>query len=333
MTKRTGRARRRQWGPGDRVVVTGGAGFVGSWVCERLLAQGAEVIAVDSLVTGDRRNVEHLVEDPRFTLLVCDVSSGVDVDGPVDLVLHLASPASPVHYLQLPIETLQVGSVGTMNALDLAARTRARFLLASTSEVYGDPLEHPQRESYWGNVNPIGPRSVYDEAKRFAEAVTAAYGRHRGVDTTIARIFNTYGPRMAVNDGRVVPTFAEQALTSAPMTVAGDGSQTRSLCYVEDTVEGLLRLAGSGCPGPVNIGNDHEVTVLDLASEIRELTGSSSSVHFVDLPEDDPRQRRPDLTIAREELGWEPRVHMREGLRTTLAWIAQELEPRVGLRA
>jgi dTDP-glucose 4,6-dehydratase len=324
---------RSHWGEGDRVVVTGGAGFLGSWTCERLVADGAEVVAVDSLVTGRRENLAHLEDDPRFTFLEQDVSTGLDVDGPVDLVMHLASPASPVHYLRLPIETLQVGSLGTSNALDLAERSGARFLLASTSEVYGDPLEHPQRETYWGNVNPIGPRSVYDEAKRFSEALTAAYRRHRGVDAAIARIFNTYGPRMAVDDGRVVPTFAEQAISGRPMTVAGDGSQTRSLCYVEDTVEGLLLLAASGCAGPVNLGNDEEITVLDLARHIRDLTSSSSSIHFIDLPEDDPRLRRPDLAVARQELGWAPRTRMRDGLTRTVQWIAEELEPQGAVRA
>jgi dTDP-glucose 4,6-dehydratase len=225
----------------------------------------------------------------------------------------------------MPVETLQVGSAGTGHALDLAERHGARFLLASTSEVYGDPLEHPQRESYWGNVNPIGPRSVYDEAKRFSEALTTAYGQHRGVDTCIARIFNTYGPRMAVDDGRVVPTFVDQALHGRPLTVAGDGSQTRSLSYVEDTVDGLLRLARSGCRGPVNIGNDHEITVLELARLVRELTSSASSIRFVELPEDDPHLRRPDLTVARDELGWAPRTQVRDGLSRTVHWITQEL--------
>jgi dTDP-glucose 4,6-dehydratase len=318
----------RRWSHGHRVVVTGGAGFVGSWTCERLLADGAEVVAVDSLVTGRRENLAHLAEHSGLTLLEADVSAGLNVPGPVDLVMHLASPASPLHYLRLPLETLRVGSLGTTHALDLAERHGARFLLASTSEVYGDPLEHPQSEGYWGNVNPVGPRSVYDEAKRFAEALTAAYRRHRGVDTVIARIFNTFGPRMAVDDGRVVPTFAAQALRGEPLTVAGDGSQTRSLCYVEDTVDGLLALAASDCAGPVNIGNDAEISVLELARLIGGLTSSSSQIAFVDLPEDDPRLRRPDLSLAREALGWAPRTPMRDGLSRTVPWIAAELSPR-----
>jgi dTDP-glucose 4,6-dehydratase len=320
---------------GSRVVVTGGAGFVGSWMCERLLAEGAHVWCVDSLLTGSRDNVAHLRSED-FTFVEADVSDGIPVTGPVDLVLHLASPASPVHYHRWPFETLRVGSVGTTNALDLAATHGARFLLASTSEVYGDPLKHPQRESYWGHVNPIGPRSVYDEAKRFSEAVTSAYRRSRGVSTVIARIFNTYGPRMAVADGRVVPTFVQQALDGEPLTVAGDGSQSRSLCYVEDTVEGLLRLALSDCAGPVNIGNDAETTVLELAETIIGLTGSSSSVRYVDLPEDDPRVRRPDLTAARTQLGWTPTTPLEPGLKQTVGWIAEQLAadaPRFAARA
>jgi dTDP-glucose 4,6-dehydratase len=321
------------WTEGHRAVVTGGAGFLGSWTCQRLLEYGVEVVAVDSLVTGRLENLASVETHPRFTFVEQDVSTGLDVPGAVDLVMHLASPASPVHYLRMPIETLQVGSLGTSATLDLAERNGARFLLASTSEVYGDPLEHPQRETYWGNVNPVGPRSVYDEAKRFAEALTVAYRRHRGVDTAIARIFNTYGPRMGVDDGRVVPTFVEQAIRGRPLTVAGDGSQTRSLCYVEDTVDGLLRLAASDCAGPVNIGNDEEVTVLDLARRILELTASSSEIRFVDLPEDDPRLRQPDLTVAREQLGWAPRTRMRDGLSRTVEWIASDLEPEPALRA
>jgi dTDP-glucose 4,6-dehydratase len=320
---------------GSRVVVTGGAGFVGSWMCERLLAEGAHVWCVDSLLTGSRDNVAHLRSED-FTFVEADVSDGIPVTGPVDLVLHLASPASPVHYHRWPFETLRVGSVGTTNALELAETHGARFLLASTSEVYGDPLTHPQRESYWGHVNPIGPRSVYDEAKRFSEAVTSAYRRSRGVSTVIARIFNTYGPRMAVADGRVVPTFVQQALDGEPLTVAGDGSQSRSLCYVEDTVEGLLRLALSDCAGPVNIGNDAETTVLELAETIIGLTGSSSSVRYVDLPEDDPRVRRPDLTAARTQLGWTPTTPLEPGLKQTVGWIAEQLAadaPRFAARA
>jgi dTDP-glucose 4,6-dehydratase len=324
---------RHAYGEDARVVVTGGAGFLGSWLCERLLTDGAEVVAVDSLITGRRENLAHLASHPRLEFVEADVTTGLDVPGPVDLVAHLASPASPVHYLGLPIETLRVGSLGTTHALELAERTGARFLLASTSEVYGDPREHPQRETYWGNVNPVGPRSVYDESKRFAEALTATYRRHRGVDTAIARIFNTFGPRMAVDDGRVVPTFVEQALAGRPLTVAGDGSQTRSLCYVEDTVDGLLALAASQCAGPVNIGNDHEITVLDLATQIRDLAGSSSPTQFVDLPEDDPKVRRPDLTVARRELGWAPRTDVHEGLSRTVEWIAQQVEPQAAARA
>lgn len=305
-------------------VVTGGAGFVGSWLCQRLLADGHEVWCVDSFVTGGRDNVAHLLHDPGFHLVVADVCEPFDVPGEVDLVLHLASPASPVHYLRMPVETLMVGSRGTTNALDLAERKEARFLMASTSEVYGDPLEHPQRETYWGNVNPIGPRSVYDEAKRFSEALTTAYREHRGVDTVIARIFNTYGPRMADQDGRVVPTFVHQALAGEPLTVAGDGSQTRSLCFVEDTVDGLLRLAASGEPGPVNIGNDQELTVLQIAELITELTGSDSRVDFVDLPTDDPKVRRPDIGRAEQLLGWRPSTPVREGLSRTVRWMAGE---------
>jgi dTDP-glucose 4,6-dehydratase len=312
---------------GARVVVTGGAGFVGSWLCERLLEDGAAVVCVDSLVTGSLDNVAHLRARPDFSVVEADVCDGVPVDGAVDLVLHLASPASPVHYLRLPVETLNVGSLGTSRALDLAADRGARFLLASTSEVYGDPLVHPQPEDYWGNVNPVGPRSVYDEAKRFAEAMTTAYRRSRGVDTVIARIFNTYGPRMSIDDGRVVPTFVHQALRGRPLTVAGDGSQTRSLCYVEDTVDGLVRLACSDLAGPVNIGSDAETTVLDIARLVRDLTGSTSDIEHVALPEDDPRRRRADLTVAREQLGWAPTTPSEEGLKRTVEWMVDLLEP------
>jgi dTDP-glucose 4,6-dehydratase len=311
---------------GQHVVVTGGAGFVGSWTCEALLDAGARVLCVDSLVTGSVRNIAHLWDRPGFRFVEADVCEDLPAPAPVDVVLHLACPASPLHYLQLPLETLDVGSRGTARALRLAERHGARFLLASTSEVYGDPAVHPQPEDYWGHVNPIGPRSVYDEAKRFSEALTAAYARHGLADATIARIFNTYGPRMAVDDGRVVPTFVRQALAGEPLTVAGDGSQTRSLCYVTDTVEGLLRLACSGLPGPVNIGNDRELTVLELARLVIDVTGSTSEVSFVDLPEDDPRVRRPDLTLARSRLGWRASTPAEDGLARTVAWIQDEVE-------
>ncbi len=313
---------RNSWA-GKRVVVTGGAGFVGSWVCERLIDLDAQVVAVDNFITGTPDNVRHLEHEAGFALLEQDVSVGLQVDGQVDAVLHLASPASPVHYLEHPLETLRVGSEGTWNALRLAERHRARFLLASTSEVYGDPLVHPQPESYWGNVNPIGPRSVYDESKRFAESLTTAYRHERGVDATIVRIFNTYGPRMRVDDGRAIPAFMSQALAGKPLTVAGDGSQTRSLCYVEDTVEGILALAASAHPGPVNIGSSYELTMRELAERVRTLAASDSSLTFVDLPVDDPKLRRPDTTLASELLGWQPRTSLEEGLKRTLAWFAQ----------
>ena len=313
---------------GRRAVVTGGAGFVGSWLCEHLLERGTEVVCVDNFVTGSRANVAPLLEDPGFTLLEQDVSVGLDVVGDVDWVLHLACPASPLDYLRLPIETMMVGSAGTRNALDLAESRGARFLLASTSEVYGDPAEHPQRETYWGNVNPIGPRSVYDESKRFAEALTTAYRTARGVDTTIVRIFNTYGPRMRVDDGRAIPAFMSQALAGRPLTVAGDGSQTRSLCFVEDTVAGLVALLASGHPGPVNIGSQDEMTMLGLAERVRDLAGSRSPVEFVDLPVDDPRLRRPDTTLAEQVLGWAPQVSIEEGLKRTLEWFEAQRPAR-----
>ena len=305
---------------GRRAVVTGGAGFVGSWLCERLLDLGAEVLCVDNYLTGSPDNVAHLRGRDGFTMVEQDVTEPWDLPCTVDLLFHLASPASPVHYLEMPIETLRAGSLGTMHALDLAHRTRARFVLASTSEVYGDPLEHPQPETYWGNVNPIGPRSVYDEAKRFAEALTTAYRTHHRVDTAIVRIFNTYGPRMRPDDGRAVPTFMSQALAGRPITVAGDGSQTRSICHVEDTVEGIIALAASGEPGPVNIGNQDELSMLELAERIRDLAGSDSPVEFIDLPTDDPKVRRPDTSRAEELLGWKPQVHPEDGLRQTLDW-------------
>jgi dTDP-glucose 4,6-dehydratase len=314
-------------------LVTGGAGFVGSWLCDRLIADGAEVVCVDSLVTGSTHNIQHLEDHERFSWRHADICEPLRIDGPVDVVFHLASIASPVHYLRLPLETLRVGSAGTTAMLELAAQKDARLVLASTSEVYGDPLEHPQHESYWGNVNPVGPRSVYDESKRFSEAVTAAYRRHRGTDTAIARIFNTYGPRMSLGDGRVVPTFIAQALRGEPLTVAGDGSQTRSLCWVGDTVDGLVRLASSEYAGPVNLGAEDETTVLELARTIIELTRSPSRIEFVPLPEDDPRVRCPDTTAACGLLGWQPRVSAREGLTRTIEWMSPLLTPRASRAA
>jgi dTDP-glucose 4,6-dehydratase len=306
-----------------RAVVTGGAGFLGSHLCEALLAREIEVVCLDNFLTGMPENVAHLVENPRFRLVRCDVSEFVHVPGAVDLVLHFASPASPADYLQLPIETLKVGSLGTLHTLGLAREKGARYVLASTSEVYGDPLEHPQAESYWGNVNPVGPRGVYDEAKRFSEALTTAYRLSRATDTGIVRIFNTYGPRLRPGDGRAIPTFMAQALAGEPLTVAGDGSQTRSVCYVSDTVAGILALALSDEPEPVNIGNPQEISMLDLARRIVTLAGSSSPIEFVPLPVDDPRVRRPDTARAREILGWEPAVGLEDGLERTLRWFAE----------
>ena len=303
-----------------RAVVTGGAGFLGSHLCERLLEEGYEVVCLDNFLTGRPENVAHLIEHSGFRLVRCDVSDYVHVGGPVDVVLHFASPASPIDYLQLPIDTLKVGSIGTLHALGLAREKSARFVLASTSEVYGDPLVHPQPEEYWGNVNPVGPRGVYDEAKRFAEALTMAYRSAHGLDTAIVRIFNTFGPRLRPNDGRAIPTFVRQALRGEPITIAGDGSQTRSICYVDDTVEGILRMAHAEHPGPMNLGNPHELSVLDLAHWIRDLTGSTSELVFVPRPQDDPRVRQPDITRARDVLGWEPKVPIEEGLRRTIAW-------------
>jgi dTDP-glucose 4,6-dehydratase len=308
------------------VLVTGGAGFLGSYLCEQFLASGCDVLCMDSLLTGRRENVAHLQDDDRFKFLRHDVVEPFEVDGPLDAVLHFASPASPVDYLRLPVETLEVGSLGTSNALRVAERKGARFLLASTSETYGDPQIHPQPESYWGNVNPVGPRSVYDEAKRFAEATTMAFRRYRDVDTRIVRIFNTYGPRMRADDGRAIPTFIPQALRGEPITVAGDGSQTRSVCYVDDLVEGILRLLASDHPGPVNIGSPHELSVLALAETVRDLCGSDSPITFVPRPEDDPCVRRPDITLARELLDWEPRVDLMEGLARTVDWFRGEAE-------
>jgi dTDP-glucose 4,6-dehydratase len=298
-------------------VVTGGAGFLGSHLCDRLVADGCRVICVDNLETGSLQNVEHLRGD-SFVFVHHDLTSHLQVEGPVDLVYHLASPASPIDYLRLPLATLKVGSYGTHNALGLAKWKRARFLLASTSEVYGDPLIHPQPETYWGNVNPIGPRGVYDEAKRYAEALTMAYHRQQGVDTCIVRIFNTYGPRMRPHDGRAIPTFVRQALANEPLTVFGDGSQTRSFCYVEDLIRGLVLLAGSGEHLPVNIGNPAEYTLLELARKVVEATGSSSEIVFEALPVDDPKVRQPDITRARQLLAWEPQISLEDGLRRIL---------------
>jgi len=303
-----------------RVVVTGGSGFLGSHLCTRLLDDGCEVVALDNFVTGTPANVEHLLENDRFRLVKADITDYVHVPGPVDQILHFASPASPIDYLLLPIETLKVGSIGTLHALGLAKEKGARFLLASTSETYGDPQVHPQPETYWGHVNPVGPRGVYDEAKRYAEALTMAYRRTHNVDTAILRIFNTYGERMRPNDGRAIPTFIRQALRGEPITVAGDGSQTRSVCYVDDLVEGILRLLRSDLVGPVNIGNPYELSMLELAERIKELSKSESEIAFIPRPEDDPSVRQPDITLARTQLGWEPQVPLDEGLSKTIAW-------------
>ncbi len=308
-----------------RVVVTGGAGFLGSHLCDRLLDRGDEVVVVDNLVTGSMANLAHLDGQPRFSMIRHDVSRHVRVDGPVDAVLHFASPASPRDYLELPIQTLKVGSLGTHNCLGLAKDKGARFLLASTSEVYGDPQVHPQAEDYWGHVNPVGPRGVYDEAKRFAEALTMAYHRAHRVDVGIARIFNTYGPRMRPSDGRVVSNFAVQAILGRPLTVYGNGSQTRSFCYVDDEVSGIVALLDKGLVGPVNIGNPVEHTVAQLAQLVIALTGSGSEILYRPLPVDDPAQRRPDIGLARSWLGWEPAVALADGLATTISWFEEQL--------
>jgi dTDP-glucose 4,6-dehydratase len=298
-------------------LVTGGAGFLGSHLCDRLVGDGFRVICVDNLETGSLQNVEHLRGD-KFLFINHDITRHLEVEEPIDVVYHLASPASPIDYLRLPLQTLKVGSHGTHNALGLAKWKRARFLLASTSEVYGDPLIHPQPETYWGNVNPIGPRGVYDEAKRYAEALTMAYHRQQGLDTCIVRIFNTYGPRMRPHDGRAIPTFLRQAIANEPLTVFGDGSQTRSFCYVDDLISGLIALANSGEHLPVNIGNPAEYTLLELAQKVIEIAGSTSEIVYEALPVDDPKVRQPDITRARQLLGWEPQVSLEEGLRQTL---------------
>ena len=300
-----------------RVLVTGGAGFIGSHLCDALLAQGANVVCVDNLVTGSTDNIAHLHNDPRFELVMQDVNLPYDA-GRVEYIFHFASPASPLDYIKHGIATLQAGSLGSFHSLELARKYGAKYLLASTSECYGDPLEHPQRETYWGNVNPVGPRSVYDEAKRFAEAATMAYLRYYRTDTRIVRIFNTYGPRLQLNDGRVISNFMKQALKGEPLTIYGDGTQTRSFCYVADEVEGILRLAASDIHDPVNIGNPNEFTMLDCAKLVLQVTGSKSTIVFAPLPEDDPKQRRPDITKAREQLSWEPKIELEAGLKLSM---------------
>ena len=309
----------------SRALITGGAGFLGSHLCERLLQEGIEVVCADNLVTGRTENIRHLMNRQDFSFLTHNVCEPITIAGPVDFVLHFASPASPIDYLELPIQTLKVGSLGTHNSLGLAKAKGARFLLASTSEVYGDPKEHPQKETYWGNVNPIGPRGVYDEAKRFAEAMAMAYHRYHGLDVRIVRIFNTYGPRMRLRDGRVVPAFVQQALTGEPLTVFGDGSQTRSFCYVDDLIEGIWRLLMSDLLEPCNIGNPHEMTILEFAETIRAAVGSASPIVFKPLPVDDPQTRQPDITRARERLGWEPRVPLAKGIESTVAYFRSVL--------
>ncbi|CAN5861145.1 SDR family oxidoreductase [soil metagenome] len=309
-----------------RIVITGAAGFIGSHLSEALLDRGHSVVGIDNLLTGDTANIAHLA-NRDFTFIKHDVTNYINVEGPVDAVLHWASPASPIDYLELPIPTLKVGALGTHKALGLAKAKGARFVLASTSEVYGDPLEHPQKETYWGNVNPIGPRGVYDEAKRFAEAMTVAYRRYHGVDTKIVRIFNTYGPRMRVKDGRAVPAFMSQALRNEDVTIFGSGSQTRSFCYVSDLVDGIIRLMESKENDPINIGNPHEMTIEEIARAIIDISGSKSQIVYRPLPEDDPKVRRPDITRARMLLGWEPQVPLEQGLQSTLAYFKTKVQP------
>jgi dTDP-glucose 4,6-dehydratase len=307
-------------------VVTGGAGFLGSHLCDYLLERGHRVICVDNLETGSLANIAHIGNGAEFRYLNLDITEHYEIDEPVDFVYHLASPASPIDYARLPLHTLKVGAYGTHNSLGLAKRKRARFLIASTSEVYGDPLIHPQPESYWGNVNPIGPRGVYDEAKRYAEALAMAYLRQQGLDTCIARIFNTFGPRMRPNDGRAIPTFLRQALADKPVTVFGDGSQTRSFCYVDDLIRGIVTLAESGVHEPVNLGNPHEMTLIEMAEAVVELTASRSEIVFEALPVDDPKVRQPDIARARDLLGWQPEVSVREGLERTISAAMPKLE-------
>lgn len=309
-----------------RVVITGGAGFLGSHLCDAMIRRGWEVVCVDNLITGAEENVEHLAKDPHFRFVRQDVSQSIDMPEPVDAVMHFASPASPDDYLRFPIETLRVGSLGTFHALDLARSRHARFLMASTSECYGDPEVSPQPETYWGHVNSVGPRSVYDEAKRFSEAATMAYQRSHGLDTRIVRIFNTYGPRMRLNDGRALPNFLYQALSGQPITVYGDGKQTRSFCYVSDLVEGIIRLLDSQEHSPVNIGNPHEITILEFAERIRTLIGGHTNLIFRPLPQDDPKRRQPDIAKARKLLDWEPKVSLEEGLRLTLDYFREKFK-------
>jgi dTDP-glucose 4,6-dehydratase len=302
------------------VVVTGGAGFLGSHLCDRFIHDGFRVICVDNFITGSEENIRHLRKDKTFELIRHDVSKEIKIKGPVDYILHFASPASPIDYLTYPIPTLKVGSLGTHNTLGLAKLKKSRYLLASTSEVYGDPLEHPQKESYWGHVNPIGPRGVYDEAKRFAEAITLAYHRYHKIDTRIVRIFNTYGPRMRLKDGRVVPAFIDQSLHKKPLTVFGTGRQTRSFCYYTDLIEGIVRLLFVNYDGPVNIGNPHEFTIMQLAQLVSKLSERKLKIVFKPLPKDDPQQRQPDISLARRMLNWEPRFALADGLRLTIQW-------------
>jgi dTDP-glucose 4,6-dehydratase len=309
-----------------RVLVTGGAGFIGSHLCDRFLQEGHEVICLDNLITGSTGNIARLAGHPKFSFIKHDVTNYIFAEGKIDAILHFASPASPVDYLQYPIQTLKVGSLGTHKALGLAKEKKAKFLLASTSEVYGNPLIHPQKEDYWGNVNPIGPRGVYDEAKRFAEAMTMAYHRYHGVDTRIARIFNTYGPRMRLNDGRVVPNFIHQALRGEDLTIYGDGSQTRSFCYIEDLVEGMVRLLFSREIEPVNLGNPDEYSIQDFAKVILQVTGSRSRIVYQTLPTDDPRVRKPDISRARAALGWNPKVDLKDGIGKTILYFQEKLK-------
>lgn len=309
-----------------RILITGGAGFIGSHLCDRFLEKGHEVVCMDNLITGSTDNIPHLLGHPKFLFVKHDVTNYIFAEGKIDAILHFASPASPADYLNFPIQTLKVGSLGTHKALGLAKEKGAQFLLASTSEVYGDPLCHPQREDYWGNVNPIGPRGVYDEAKRFAEAITMAYHRYHGVDTRIARIFNTYGPRMRLNDGRVVPNFILQALKGEDLTVYGDGSQTRSFCYIDDLVQGIVGLLFSRETDPVNLGNPGEFTILQFAKEVLKITGSRSRIVHKDLPMDDPRVRKPDILRAQRLLGWTPKVEVREGIERTVPYFREKLK-------